>query len=121
MFESSLGVLFLGLIGFCSVLITIASLITTRALWQASYQLNTLFSHGKKTLHETHQMVGTARQLLARTDKAAARVEGMIDKTCGVAESVLEQIDFVKEKTQTFWTRQFGNGTKPRSRNGQRK
>ena len=97
---SSLGVFFLGLIGLCALLITIALLTLT---------------------YEAHRTMGTARHLLARVDKAAARIERIIDQTYGVAEGLLEQIDRVREKAHDFWARQFGNGASlKKSRRGVR-
>ena len=97
--ESSLGVFFLGLMALCALLITIALLTLT---------------------YETHRTMGTARQLLARANKAAAQIERMIDQTCGVAEGLLGQIDRVREKAHALWARQFGNGASLRSRKGVR-
>ena len=112
MTEASLVPFFLGLIALCALPITLALFMTASALWRTSRRLDAFLSNSDKTLHEAHRTLGTARQLLARTDKAAARVESLIDKSCGVAEEVLEQIHFVKEKAHAFWSRQFGNGAR---------
>ena len=116
---SSLILILLGLICLCVTAITVLLFLAAAHLRRTSEQLRLFVSHGDAAMREAQRTLGHARQLLQRTDQAASQIQGVIRRSCDVAEGVVDQIAFLKERAQSFWTRHARNGAKTRrSRNG---
>ncbi len=49
-------------------------------------------------------------RILNRADRAAGRVQGVVERTCGAAEDALDQISFLKGRVVSLWTGREGRG-----------
>lgn len=76
----------LALIAFCAVVTTLSLLVTANSLWRTSHRLDLLLCHGDAAVREARRALGSARQLLARTNRAAAGVGGILDPIFGFAQ-----------------------------------
>jgi len=119
--ETKLVLFFLGLIGLCTFALTAGSLVSLGLFWRTCRRLNRFLSHADQAAQEAHRTLATTRQLMTRSDRAAARLEKAIHHGCGVVEDLLGQVDLACEKAQAFWAHRFGNGAHTRSRNGHRR
>lgn len=121
MAESHAVVLLLGLVAACMAALTAVLLMAVGDLRRVLRQLQRFLSHCDSTRLEAERTLGVARQLLSRADRAAGRVQGVVEKSCEAAESALEQFSFLKGKVASLWTGRAGNGgSRSRSRNGHR-
>ena len=102
--------LLLGLIAACAMAATTAFLLTTGDLRRVLQQLHRFLTHCDQTRLEAERTLGVARQLLARTDRAAGQIQKMVEKTSGVAGAALEIISFLEEKVASLWSGHAGNG-----------
>lgn len=87
--ESGLLTFLLGLTSLCVLTFTAVQVVSAAKLWRILRRMESL---------------------LARTEKAAARVDGVMSRASSVAEELLDRVDLVREKVRAFWTKQFGNG-----------
>ena len=87
MTESPLLVFLLALIAFCAVVVAVSLLVTANSLWKTSHRLDLFLSHGDEAAREAHRILGSARQILARTNRAAASVEGVVERACGFVQN----------------------------------
>lgn len=94
--ESHVLVLLFGLVTACILATTAVFLMTAGDL--------------RRVLRQLHQ-------LLTRADETAAQVQSIAGKACNTAETVLDQISFLKEKVVSLWSGHARNGRgRPRSR-----
>lgn len=117
MAESHAVVLLLGLVAACMVALTAVLLKAVGDLRRALRKLQRFLSHCDQTRLQAERTLGVARQLLSRADRAAGRVQGVVEKSCDAAESALEQFSILKGKVVSLWAGRAGNGgSHPRSR-----
>lgn len=67
--------LLLALIASCAVVMTFSSLLTASSLWKTSLRLDVLLSHGDEAVVEARRTLGSAHELLSRTNLAADFVQ----------------------------------------------
>lgn len=75
MTDSPLQLCLLALISFCAVIITFSSLLTAGSIWKTSQRLTLLLSHGDEAVLEARRTLGSAHDLLARTNLFADFVQ----------------------------------------------
>ncbi len=117
MTESNVMVLLLSLVTACTVTTTAIFLMTAGDLRRVLRQINRFLTDCDRACKEAERTLGVARQLLSRTDEAAEQIQGVVEKTCGLAELALGQIPFLKGKIVSLWPGHPGNGgSRSRSR-----
>ena len=94
----------------CLVLLTFTVLVTAGELRRTLRRLNAMLPETAQAVHDARRMFRQGRRLLARADAAAGRVEAVLQQACDAATDVLGAIGRFKTRTQTLWTKRFGNG-----------
>lgn len=97
MTDSPFLMFLLALIAFCAVVTALSLLFTANSLWKTSRRLDLLLSHGDEAVREAHRAMGSVRQLLIKTNRAAAHVEGVVDQACGFAQNLFGQLQRVRK------------------------
>ena len=100
----------LGIVTACLVILTLTVLVTAGELRRTLRRLNLMLPETAQAVHDARRMFRQGRRLLARADAAAGRVEAIIHQACDAATDMLGAIGRFKTRTQTLWTKRFGNG-----------
>lgn len=98
-------IVLLGVIGVCSILMTLLLFATSKDLRRGIFQCNQTFQEARRTL-------GVAHRLLARADRAAQQVEEVVEKGCHTASGILHQVSVLNGKARTFLRKRLGNGAR---------
>ena len=105
MSELSLGMVLLGTIAACTVIMT-AYLVTL------ARRLNRILPEAEKALRESHSALRQVRRLLARGDHATRQIESVVTRGCEVAAEALERFSQVRAAATHFLTSRTRNGTR---------
>ena len=100
----------LGIVTACLIAMTLAILVIAGELRRTLRRLNVMLPETARAVHDARRMFRQGRRLLARADVAAGRVEAILHQACDAATDVLGAIGRFKTRTQTLWTKRFGNG-----------
>ena len=117
MTESHMMVLLLGLVTACTLATTAVFLMTAGDLRRVLRQINRFLSDCDHTCKEAKRALGVAHRILSRADTVTEQVNGVVEKSCEAAETLLGQISFLKGKVVSLWPGHPGNGgSRSRSR-----
>ena len=108
--ETPLGLLFLGILTACLLVITLTIFVTAGELRRTLRRLNVMLPDAARAMHDARRMLRRGRRLLARADAASGYVEAVIRQACDAATDVLNAIGRFKTRTEMLWTKRFGNG-----------
>ena len=110
MTENHAILLLLGLVTACTMATTAIFLMTAGDLRRVLRQITRFLSDCDRTCKEAERTLGVAHHLLSRADTVAEQVQGVVEKTCNLAELALGQISFLKGKVVSLWPGHSGNG-----------
>ena len=74
-----------------------------------------------QALREAHQVFRQTRQLVKHGTTTAHYIEDLIQKTCGVAEMIVDRVIRLKDRAEEFVEARFGNGAKAELRRHRRR
>ena len=106
--EASLWLL--GLATACLFIMTLTILVLSAELRLALRRFNAILPEAAQAVHDARRIFRQGRRLLLRADVAAGHLQGVIHQACDAATDALGALGRVKERTQMFWTKRFGNG-----------
>ena len=102
MTESTLAMVFLGIISLCVVILTAVALRTARDV--------------RHTLHELHQTLGELRHVLARANRMTRSIEEVVQQAYRITRDVMEPVVWLTERAHAFFSERFGNGARSEPR-----
>ena len=118
MAESTLVILFLGVIATCLVLMAATMLLTARDLRRTIRRVHDLLPACERTVREAHLALAHARRLLSRADTISTAVEGMTERAATAASTLMRAWAQARSRAQHWLEGSFGkrNGTRAESR-----
>ena len=116
MVEAWVIVSLLGLIGACLVVLAATGLTLALDLRRTLRGVDRMVSALNHAAKETRHVLTGARQIVARTDRATQRVEGVVQRACAAAEDTMERVKGIKDQADALMSRWFGNGARSEPR-----
>ena len=115
-------IFFLSVMSVCLTTMTVTLLVTARDLRATLRRLHDMLPRADRTLQEAHHSLRLVRQLLIRADDSTRRIEAVLARACEASLEVFDQFARWRQRTQRFFTKQFGNGSRgeprPQDRHG---
>jgi hypothetical protein len=97
-------------LGGCVLIMTVAVVAAASDLRRVARRLDAVLPAAEQALRESAHVLGRLRRLLTRTDRVAARAEGIFERACSVADEALERVTALRTKALHSLNRLIGNG-----------
>ena len=121
MVDATLPVMLLAVISLSLAVMAFTMVITAGHARRVLRKIEAVLPSCDQTLREMHGVLRQTRQLVGRGNTAARRVEGVIQKTCGIAEDLMDRVIRLKDRAEEVVGAYFGNGAKAELRRHHRR
>lgn len=99
-----------GVISGCALVLTAAVWMAARDLRQTLRRLNRLLASSQAVSRQASRALHHVEQICGRASQTTRQVDTVIRKVCEGASDLFEQAASWRQRVQTFWVRQVGNG-----------
>ena len=121
MVDAFLPVIFLGVIALSLVLMAGTMAVTAWHARRVLRKIEAMLPSCDQTLRDMHQVLQHTRRLVRHGSTAAHRVEAVVQKTCEMAEDLMDRVIRLKHRAEEVVGSYFGNGAKAELRRHHRR